>query len=150
MHTLTLTPDFRDTTMPERRRNDRAAGAAAIDAGSLDALIPLRGASHADVVGYTVEVPMRYAECLAILADGRKVALLDRRQFKGWTDSGSKRTLLFEKADLHLELQVDDGGSQSACKLRPIMAAAKMLNRCKEELRRFVQVDGDVFYLPSM
>ena len=66
------------------------------------------------------------------------------------TDSGSKRTLLFEKADLHLELQVDDGGSQSACKLRPIMAAAKMLNRCKEELRRFVQVDGDVFYLPSM
>ena len=41
----------------------------------LDQAIPLKGASHADVVSYSVEIPMRYAEVLATLADGSKVKL---------------------------------------------------------------------------
>ena len=42
---------------------------------ALDEAIPLQGASHADVAEYRVEIPMRYAECLAVLRDGRKVGL---------------------------------------------------------------------------
>ncbi len=39
----------------------------------LDEVIPLDGASHTDVVNYSVEIPLRYAECFALLCDGRKV-----------------------------------------------------------------------------
>jgi hypothetical protein len=47
----------------------------------LDELIPLRRGSHADVVEYRVEIPMRYAECHAILADGSRVAFRNPRRF---------------------------------------------------------------------
>ena len=150
MHTLTLHTDFGDLATPESRERRRATDKAANPAATLDAMLPLRGASHADVISYTVEVPMRYAECLGILANGRRIPLLDKRQFKGWTDQGEKRTLLFEKGDLHLELQIDPAGSEANYRLRPIDAAFKLLNRCKDELRCFSKVDGDVFYLPSL
>lgn len=61
-------------------------------------MIPLRGASHADVVGYGVDTPMRYSECYAQLADGRTVRLQDARQFIGWSNEGSERSLLFRSA----------------------------------------------------
>mgnify|MGYP001824429162 FL=1 len=52
---------------------------------ALDDAIPLQGASHADVCEYVVEIPMRYAECFALLNDGRKVGLKNPRQFVGWS-----------------------------------------------------------------
>ena len=48
----------------------------------LDSLVPLRGASHGDVVEYRVEIPLRYAECYAVLPDGRQVKFADPRKFK--------------------------------------------------------------------
>ena len=51
----------------------------------LDRAIPLSGASHADVVSYSVAIPMRYAECFGVLADGRKVRFADKRNFVGWS-----------------------------------------------------------------
>lgn len=73
----------------------------------LDRAIPLAGASHADVVKYSVEIPMRYAECYALLADGRKVKLAERRKFVGWTGYGEDRSLLFRNNGLHIEIQTD-------------------------------------------
>ena len=60
------------------RNNDR------YDAAFLDQSVPLRGASHAEVTRYSVEVPMRYSECFAILTDGTKVPLANKRQFLAW------------------------------------------------------------------
>lgn len=73
----------------------------------LDRTIPLTGASHADVLKYTVEIPMRYAECFALLGDGRKVSLSDRRKFIGWTGYGENRSLLFRNNGLHIEIQTN-------------------------------------------
>jgi len=53
-------------------------------AAFLDRAIPLNGASHADVVEYSVDTPMRYTECFARLADGRDVRFKDSRQFLAW------------------------------------------------------------------
>ena len=63
----------------------------------LDELLPLRGASHRDVVRYIVEIPMRYAECFALLRDGRKVGLADKRKFVGWSDDDQSRSFLFRR-----------------------------------------------------
>ncbi len=61
----------------------------------LDQMIPLNGASHADVVSYGVDTPMRYSECFAKLVDGRVVRLMDSRQFIGWSGMNGSRRLLF-------------------------------------------------------
>lgn len=62
----------------------------------LDETIPLEGASHADVVSYAVDIPMRYAECVATLRDGRKARLRDARQFMGFSGRDQNRSLLFK------------------------------------------------------
>jgi malate synthase len=73
----------------------------------LDRAIPLRDASHADVVSYSVSIPMRYAECFAELSDGRTVGLADRRKFIGWSGHGPARALMFKNNGLHIEIQTD-------------------------------------------
>lgn len=71
----------------------------------LDRLFPLRGASHADVVRYGVDIPMRYSECYAQLADGRIMRLRDARQFIGWAGMNGGRRLLFRDGRTVIELQ---------------------------------------------
>lgn len=73
----------------------------------LDKVIPLRGASHADVIRYSIEVPMRYAECFALLGDGRKVPLSNKRHFVAWSGHQAKRSLLFETGQYRVEARVD-------------------------------------------
>lgn len=68
----------------------------AYDAAFLDESVPLRGASHAEVARYAVEVPMRYSECFAILADGRKVPLANKRQFLAWSGARDDCLALFD------------------------------------------------------
>lgn len=74
--------------MNRRAQTDRAE--------YLDRAIPLDGASHRDVVSYAVDIPMRYAECVATLADGRKARLRDSRQFMGFSGHDEQRSLLFK------------------------------------------------------
>lgn len=62
----------------------------------LDQLVPLCGASHADVVDYRVSVPMRYAEVKARLVNGGTARLANARQFLGWRGYGPNPTLLFD------------------------------------------------------
>jgi len=71
----------------------------------LDRAIPLDGASHAEVVEYSVDVPMRYAQYFARLADGRTVRLKDTSQFLGWSGWDSKRSFLFCNGRRRIELQ---------------------------------------------
>jgi len=69
-------------------------------AAFLDRAIPLNGASHADVVEYSVDIPMRYAQCFARLADGRTVRLKDSGQFLAWSGWEGKRSFLFRNGRL--------------------------------------------------
>jgi hypothetical protein len=62
----------------------------------LDKLAPLQGASHSEVIDYTVTVPMRYAELRARLANGTTTRLVDSKQFLGWLGYGANPTLLFD------------------------------------------------------
>ncbi len=80
----------------------------------LDEAVPLRGASHADVVRYSVEVPLRYAECYGVLGDGRKVPLADKRLFVAWSRRESLCSLLFEARGMRIETRIDPS-DQSAC-----------------------------------
>lgn len=70
----------------------------------LDKLVPLLGASHREVVDYTVSVPMRYAEVQARLANGKTTRLIDARQFLGWLGYGANPTLLFNCGDRRVVL----------------------------------------------
>ncbi|MDJ0939887.1 MAG: hypothetical protein QNJ00_08980 [Woeseiaceae bacterium] len=78
-----------------------------MNAKLLDRLIPLTGASHADVIEYSTDIPMRYTECYAMLADGRKVRLKDCRQFVGWCGKGDTLDFLFDCDGQRVEICVD-------------------------------------------
>ena len=113
-------------------------------------LIPLNGASHADVVEYSVEIPMRYAECVVLLKDGRKVGLKDPRRFAGWSSHNPRRSLLFHYGDSHLEIEV--GGRQTSQAPGNIRHVA-LLQAAKRQLtavRKFIGVDGALVLLPAM
>jgi len=99
------------------------------DAKFLDQTIPLDGASHADVVEYSVDIPMRYTECFAKLADGRTVRLRDARQFVAWCGDRSKPSFLFQDGGLRVEVQTDAG--------RPVRIA-----RAGKGQRKFIARDG--------
>ena len=92
-----------------RPQSIRARGQAVLNqsASFLDSNIPLRNASHADVVSYSVETVWRKAECIATLANGRKVKLHDTWQFIGYTGHDPVRFLLFQCSDRHIEVQID-------------------------------------------
>lgn len=116
----------------------------------LDAVIPLAGASHADVVAYSVEIPMRYAECVAVLADGRKVGLRDPSRFEGWSSHEPRRSLLFRNGDAHLEIQV---GQQKAPQAPGNIRSITLLEAARRQLtavRKFIGIDGELLLIPSL
>ena len=108
----------------------------------LDDLIPLRDASHTDVVEYSVEVPFRFAECYALLQDGRKVGLVEPRKFIGWSSYEPSRKLLFRVNGAHLELDVEDElAGKAPGKIHNIVLEAMAL-RTANTMRKFIGIDG--------
>lgn len=116
----------------------------------LDNLIPLRGASHADVVEYRVEIPMRYAECYAILVDGRKVKFVEPRKFLGWSSHDSRRSLLFRNNDITLEVEVDNLAAQRECSTVRSINLQAALRQGASRLKKFIGIDGDLLMLPAL
>jgi len=115
----------------------------------LDDLIPLRGASHLDVVEYSVEVPFRYAECFALLRDGRKIGLIEPRRFIGWSSHDPSRTLLFRVKGAHLELDIEEQlAGLAPGKVHNITLEAMAL-RCAESMKKFIGIDGGLILLPA-
>lgn len=115
---------------------------------TLDEAIPLQGASHSDVVEYVVEIPMRYAECFAQLADGSKVALQNPRQFVGWSRHDRTRSLLFRSNGKHYEVAVEAGllGQAPGC-IRTVFLESRSERR-SGYARKFIGIDGDIVILP--
>ena len=115
----------------------------------LDDLIPLRDASHTDVVEYSVEVPLRNAECYALLSDGRKVGLLEPWKFVGWSSHDPSRTLLFRVNGAHLELDVaDELAGKAPGKIHNVILEAVALG-CAKTMRKFIGIDGNQVLLPA-
>ena len=114
----------------------------------LDRAIPLDGATHAEVVEYSVDVPMRYAQWFAKLADGRTVRLKDTSQFLGWSGWDSKRSFLFRNGRRRIELQSKAG--------RPISGVTSWLSVMigrnnspvrSNDARKFIARDGSQLVL---
>ncbi len=115
----------------------------------LDEVIPLDGASHTDVVNYSVEIPVRYAECFALLSDGRKVGLAEPRRFVGWSGHDPDRSLLFRNNGSHIELGVEGPvNGHEAVNIRNIVVEDATACHSRTE-KRFIGVDGDLVLLPA-
>ncbi|NNF39930.1 MAG: hypothetical protein HKN64_01040 [Woeseiaceae bacterium] len=116
----------------------------------LDDAVPLHGVSHADVVEYAVETPMRYAECFALLEDGRKVRLQDPGAFVGWSRHGRSRSLLFCSNGRHYEVAVeaDLRGRAPGC-IRSVFRETPS-ERSASLARKFIGVDGSMVVLPEL
>ncbi|MGB5624690.1 MAG: hypothetical protein WBM61_03080 [Woeseiaceae bacterium] len=115
---------------------------------TLDDAIPLQGASHADVAEYVVEIPLRYAECFALLSDGRKVALQNPRHFVGWSSHDPDRSLLFRSRGKHYEVAVEAclRGQSPGC-IREVFLEAKSEQRASLA-GKFIGVDGALVIHP--
>ncbi len=131
------------------REAQRDAGLKENTARILDSLIPLRGASHADVVEYRVEIPLRYAECYAVLADGSRARFLDPRKFLGWSSHEARRSLLFRNDEITLEVEIDNEAPQRECStVRSINLQAAIRNSANR-IKKFIGIDGDQLILPA-
>ncbi len=129
--------------------NEYQAGILADELKILDNLIPLRNASHADVVEYRVEVPMRYAECYAIMADGSEARFVDARTFLGWSSHDARRSLLFRNDDVTLEVEVDNGAFERQCSTVRSINVQAALRQGASSLKKFIGIDGDLLTLPA-
>jgi len=116
----------------------------------LDEVIPLQGASHADVLEYVVEIPMRYAKCFALLSDGRKAGLQDPRAFLGWSRHDPNRSLLFRSNGKHYEVAVEASlrGQVPGC-IREVFLEAESDHNSRLA-RKFIGIDGHVVILPEL
>ncbi len=85
------------------RRGDAVVAYAA---DFLDEAVPLKGASHRDVVAWSVGASAP-ASAVALLADDREVSLADFGQFAGYSRDGDRLVLLFCRHGLHIELHID-------------------------------------------
>jgi len=116
----------------------------------LDSLIPLRDVSHADVVEYRIDIPMRYAECYAVMADGSKVRFANPRKFLGWSSRDARRSLLFRNNDITLEVEIDNRAAEKAnSTVRSINLQAAM-RQGANRIKKFIGIDGDQLILPAM
>lgn len=116
----------------------------------LDAVIPLQAASHADVSEYVIESPMRYAECFAVLSDGRKVGLQDPSAFVGWSGHDRHRSLLFRSNDKHYEVAIEASlrGRSPGC-IRELFPEADS-DHSSSLGRQFIGIDGHPVMLPDL
>ena len=92
----------------------------------LDSAVPLKDASHGDVIRYSIETIWRKAECIATLIDGTKTKLRDSWQFIGYTGHDPVRFLLFRSDESHIE----------------VAARANVINLTPNRARIYTSVDG--------
>jgi len=104
----------------------------------LDQMIPLKHASHEDVVSYGVDTPMRYTECFARLTNGEIARFRDARQFIGWSGMNGSRQLLFR--------------SEAGRILIPSGEARKEEIETKEfsATRKFITRDGGLLFVQRL
>ena len=136
------------TTAP-RQGGKGDAGLLENTARILDSLIPLRNASHADVVEYRVQIPMRYAECVAVLADGRTARFAEPRKFLGWSSHDERRSLLFRHHGITLEVEVDNLAAERARGTVRRINLQAAFREGASRLKKFIGIDGGLIIVPT-
>ncbi|MDJ0759023.1 MAG: hypothetical protein QNJ19_06460 [Woeseiaceae bacterium] len=127
-----------------------------LETTDLDRLIPLTDGSHADVTGLAVDIPLRYAECLVMLADGRTARLKNRNQFLGWTFAKKRNALYFRcgREVIRIETdrkrhncvsRVDAWPEYAAC--RALSAADPKVGRLGNTVHKIVAPDGNLLFI---
>jgi hypothetical protein len=104
----------------------------------LDEMIPLKGASHADVVSYGVDTPMRYSECFAKLADGSTARLRNARQFIGWSGNNGSRRLLFRSDAGRILIPSGEGRSN------------RVESAARDAAQKFITRDGGLLFVQRL
>ncbi len=125
-------------------------GEAASMTDLLDDALPLDGGSHRDVVEYLIIAPLRYAECVAVMQDGRRIGLQKPRQFLGWSTHSNGKSLLFRSPEQYLEVVVDD---DLRGRIPGSMREILLESRAEPEsslARRFIGADGEQVALPAL
>ena len=115
----------------------------------LDDLIPLQGASHVDVIEYRVDIPMRYAECHAVLADGSKARFMNPRKFLGWSSHEARRSLLFRNDDMTIEVEVDNHAARNERSTVCSVNLNAAMREGAEQVRKFIGIDGNLLTVPA-
>lgn len=119
----------------------------------LDQAIPLNGASHRDVMSYAVDIPMRYAECVATLENGRKVRLRDSRQFMGFSGHDENRSLLFKSSGRRIV--IDARGEQRHAGLNGVHkfvgrdGGLLFIRRWSQEMATSLETRMQTFSMPA-
>ncbi len=103
-------------------------------AAYLDQIVPLSGASHADVTDYAVE-----GETLSATVAGKTVPLADPAQYRGLRQEGQAVAYLLKHNGLHLELLIDRThpiGQTSAAGLADVLieAALTTIQDCEDSV----------------
>ena len=115
----------------------------------LDSLVPLRHASHADVVEYRVQIPMRYAECVAVLTDGRTARFAEPRKFLGWSSHEQRRSLLFRHHGMTLEVEVDNLAAERARSTVRRINLQAAFREGASRIKKFIGIDGGLIIVPA-
>jgi hypothetical protein len=111
-------------------------------------MIPLAGASHAHAVDYAIVIPMRYAECFAILADGRRVRMHEPRQLVGWSGPAERRSFIFRKGDRGIEIRVDAERRRKVRRAHAFrLSIERPLEFATERLRKLTACDGSLVFI---
>ena len=76
-------------------------------AEALDAIVPLSGASHAEVAAYRVQAKGDGFVLQARLANGGETGLVDPFAFAGFVGVGDASAVLLRHNGLHIEIQID-------------------------------------------
>lgn len=125
---------------------------------TLDRLIPLAAGSHADVVRYGIDIPMRYAECYAELADGSVTRLRHRGQLLGWSGPAHRLRLWLKAGDRAIRIRTNArrrryvrsveawSGYTAVAALSPADARVRAMAGTPSEL---VARDGRLLYLTT-
>ncbi|HKJ60476.1 MAG TPA: hypothetical protein VKA94_00570, partial [Hyphomicrobiales bacterium] len=116
--------------------------------GFLDRMIPLNGASHAEAVDYAIVIPMRYAECVAVLADGRQVRLREARQLVGWSGPVARRSFVFRSGARGIEIRIDAARRRRIRVVREfLLSIERSLEHGIERVRKLIARDGSLVFV---
>jgi hypothetical protein len=127
-----------------------------LDPKTLDRLIPLESASHAEATGFGIDIPMRYAECVVTLADGRTARLKKRSQLLGWSISAKQSDYYFRCGEKIVRISTDaarrrqirhiDGWSDfNAC--QALSAADPRVRGLGGDVHKIVSPDGSLLFI---
>ncbi len=117
----------------------------------LDSVVPLDGASHADVTAYLIADDNGTRRLRVLTADGGNTGLVDADQFVGFVGEQTPSALLLRHNGLHLEIQIDPNhnvGSAHPAGVKDVLmeSAVTTIQDCEDSVAAVDAEDKCVVY----